>query len=439
MVAAGDYRPRFQLDLAKEVFGKDPRVTSSRAVQAAERAVNLSQAQGKASDLEKLYIASIAARRIRSGADADEAYTSGLRAILAKYPSEVEARTFLALHTMRGYTLPDHKPRPGTLEAVEILRKLLVEAPDHPGVHHYVIHGWEGSSFAKEAWLSCQRYAELVSDIPHALHMPGHIYSQTGKWEEAVKAFSDAAAKELGYIQADPLYSRSHHGHNVHFLAAAYSFSSDYEKAKQAALGLLDFKENPREAAQLDGFFSAYRQGWFALMRAMVQAERWDEILEGRTLPAYNKPRETAWRHWAMSLAHAAKGDLANARVEAARMDAALRDYAEKTKLKAPAELRVAREELDGHLAVAAGHTKDALKKLAHASRQEREMTYSEPPRYPRPVAEAMGQIALRAGMLEQAEAAFREALDQYPASARAQAGLRDARKRANKSIEVGF
>jgi tetratricopeptide (TPR) repeat protein len=439
MVAAGDYRPRFQLDLAKEVFGKDPRVTESRAGQAAQRALRLSQEPGKATELEKLYIAAVAARRSAKGGAADDAYIEGLRAIVAKYPREVEARTYLALHLMRGFTMPDHKPRPGTMEAVEILRALLSEAPEHPGVHHYVIHGWEGSSFASDAWPSCKRYAELVTNIPHALHMPGHIYSQTGKWDEAIQSFSSAAQLELGYMKADPLYGRGHHGHNVHYLATSYSFQGDYDHARQAALGLLELRENPREAAQVDGYFSAYRQGWFALLRAMVQSERWDEVLAGATLPVYDKPRETAWRHWAMSLAYAAKSDVEHARSEAAAMDAALQAYSDQVKLRPPAELRIARQELDAYIAAASGHVKDALTKLARASREQRAMTYSEPPYYPRPVAEAMGALALRHGMLKEAASAYREALEQYPADSHATAGLRRiAELSLTKPVESG-
>jgi len=58
---------------------------------------------------------------------------------------------------MRGFTLPEKKPRADTMEAVALLKELLVKAPDHPGIHHYVIHGFEGSTFAKEAWPSCRR------------------------------------------------------------------------------------------------------------------------------------------------------------------------------------------------------------------------------------------------------------------------------------------
>ena len=112
--------------------------------------------------------------------------SGGLRALVAKYPNEIEAKTYLALMIMRGFTLPDKKPNyPTSTEAVTMLRQLLKDAPDHPGVHHYVIHGFEGSDFAKDAWPSCKRYAELVPNIPHALHMPGHIWAQTGRWDDA--------------------------------------------------------------------------------------------------------------------------------------------------------------------------------------------------------------------------------------------------------------
>lgn len=439
MISAGDYRPRFQIDLLNEVFGKDPRVTPKRAQEAAEKALRLAAVPGKATDLERMYIAAVAARRIPGPKNSDDGYVEALRAIVARYPKEVEAKTYLALHLMRGYTLPDHTPKLTTMEAVKMLRELLAEAPDHPGVHHYVIHAWEGSSFAKDAWPSCRRYAELVPNIPHALHMPGHIYSQTGKWTEAVESFDAAAKNELKWIKADPLYGTGHHGHNVHYLATAYSFSGDYERARLAALSLLDLKENPREAAQVDGYFSAHRQGWFALMRTLVQSESWDEILDGNTLPVYDRPREMAWLHWANGLAYAAKRDVAHAKAEAKQMDASLTQYAEQVKRKPPVELTIAREELEGHIAAASGQVDHGLKILAKAARAERAMTYSEPPYYPRPAYEAMGQVALRNGRLEEAEAAFRQALDQYPASVKSRAGLNETLKKANKPTDAGF
>ena len=137
MTASGDFRPRFQLE------DNDGRITPTpRAAEAARRAHELAAVPGRATDVERLYIASIAARR-REG---DDAFVRELRVLVSKYPKEVEARSYLALMLMKGFTLPDRKPRtPESTEAVALLRQLLKDAPDHPGVHHYVIHGFEGS------------------------------------------------------------------------------------------------------------------------------------------------------------------------------------------------------------------------------------------------------------------------------------------------------
>ncbi|MDQ6705843.1 MAG: hypothetical protein M3Z85_07750, partial [Acidobacteriota bacterium] len=310
MVAAGDYRPRHQLERdtpAKPGAKKPDRYGvlggAGRAVAAAQKAVELSAVPGKATDLEKLYIASIAARRDTNGSEPDAAYILGLRKIAAAYPDEVEAKTYLALHLMRGFTTPDREPREGSMEAVAILRDLAIKFPDHPGVHHYIIHGFEGASFARDAWPSCRRYPELVTNIPHALHMPGHIWAQTGKWNEAAQSFESAAENELGYIKADALYGRYHHGHNVAFLITTYCFQGKYDKAMESSRGLMAFTENPREAAELDNPYTAYRQGWFGTLRTLVFFEKWDEILDGKTLTEYAKPRERAWLHWARGLA----------------------------------------------------------------------------------------------------------------------------------------
>lgn len=427
LAAAGDFRPRFQVERFDELFGKRPLDPKSRAVAAAKKAVELSQASGKATDLEKMYIAAAAARRNVESKDPDGDYIAGLRAIAARYPKEIEARALLALHLMRGFTLPDKTPRPGTMEAVSILRDLLKEAPDHPGVHHYVIHGWEGSTFAKDAWESCRRYAELVANIPHALHMPGHIWAQTGKYAEAVKSFDDAAVNERGYMAADALYGNSHHGHNVHYLAAAYSFSGQYEKAAEAARELLNqYKENPRQAASVDDVTSAWRQGWFALMRTLVQSENWDAILDGKTLPVSEKPRLKAWRHWAAGVALASKGDAGGARRELDGMSKAVEELKASARLKDPPELRAAHEELEAHIILARRDVDGALKQFARAARLQAELRYTEPPDYPRPVLEAMGRVAARNGRPDAAESAFRKALEQHPASFVATRALRE-------------
>jgi tetratricopeptide (TPR) repeat protein len=416
MVAAGDWRPRFQIDTLTAFFGKQVPPAMARARAAAGKAVELSQAPGKATDLEKMYIAAIAARRNAEAKDPEEAFVKELRALLAAHPGEVEAKLDLALMIMRGFTTPEKKPvARGSTEAVAILRALLPQAPEHPGVHHYIIHAFEGSPFARDAWPSCEKYVQLVPNIPHAIHMPGHIYSQTGRWDDAVKSFGAAASNERSWMAQDKLYGDGHHGHNVHYLATAYSFEGRYDDAIEAAKELLQFKENPAQQAAADGANGAHAQGWFAMLRTLVQFEKWDDILAGEMLPVLARPRQEAWRHWARALAYANKGDAAAAHGEAAKVDESLADYRSRTHRANPAELTVARQELQAHLELAGGHPDRALKLFEQASKAERRLIYTEPPYYPRPVAEPWGHAALKANKPQTAERAFRVALMQYP------------------------
>jgi hypothetical protein len=424
MVAGGDYRPRFQLERDGVPSKPQGKLTGGRlrALEASKKAVELSNVPGKATDLEKLYIAAIYARRTAD--NPDEAYVAGLRKVGEADPNGVESQTYLALHLMRGFETPSRQPRSGSTEAADLLRALAVKFPDHPGVHHYIIHGFEGASYAKDAWPSCRRYPELVTNIPHALHMPGHIWAQTGQWEAAAKSFEDASANELSYMKADALYGTGHHAHNVEFLLTTYMFEGKYQEAMDRANSLMAYGENPREAKEIDNAYAIYRQGWFGAMRTLVAFEKWDLILDGKTLPVYDKPREQAWRHWAVALALGNKGSAKMARQELAAMGKSMNDFAAKTKGPVPPVLEAARKELEGQVALFEKKTVKGLKLMETAGTMERSLRYTEPPSYPRPVLNVLGEKALRAGKSEMAQAAFQSSLDEFPGDPKALAGL---------------
>jgi tetratricopeptide (TPR) repeat protein len=426
MVAAGDFRPHFQLVRDRNLPGTLPSTPNEkRALAAARRARELAAAPGRATDKEKMYIDAVWARRNPEGKKPDEEYTAGLRRIVENYPNEVEAWSYLALHLMDGFEMPAKTPRPGSMEAVEILRRLTKAAPEHPGVQHYVIHGWEGSQFARDAWASCEKYPALVPEIPHALHMPGHIYAQTGKLEEATRAFVAAAASERGYMAADAEYGNQHHGHNVHFLAVVRAAAGDWNGARRAAAELLGYRETDKEQKTPDAYRTAYRQGWFAMVRSLVWLEKWDEILGGELIPDRETPREKFWRHWARGLALTARKDGAGARAELGRMVEVEKEFAAKVGKAAPREFRVGMEDLQGHIHLAESNTARGLEVLESASADERALRYNEPPIYPRPIAEAWGLAAQRAGQTRVAERAFRIALEQTPDSRIPREGLR--------------
>ena len=219
MSAAGDYRPAFQLlrdpydggragtpmrtagpDAVQRttngaaVDGRDPRARGDRQGHVAAR-------QGDAR--ERLYIEAEAARREPDVEECLTPITSRRCASWsAAYPDDLEAKSILGLALLDGYDSVTKEPRDEhDGERLRLLEEVVAKDDNHFGAHHYLIHGWEGSKTPEKAWRACKRYPELVTNIPHALHMPGHIYAQSDKIDEAIGAFARAAANELAWLE----------------------------------------------------------------------------------------------------------------------------------------------------------------------------------------------------------------------------------------------
>jgi hypothetical protein len=195
----------------------------------------------------------------------------------------------------------------------------------------------------------------------------------------------------------------------------------------------MGMKETPREVKALENTRTAAAQGWFSLLRTMVQFRKWDEVLSGQ-LPEPQKPRLQAWYHWARALAYADKGQLKPAKQEAELMKGAVQAHKRANEGKIRPEVDVAVAELQGHINIAEGRIDKGLKKLASASSKEQRLVYNEPPYYPRPAAEALGHHAMRHGKTAIAEKAFKDALAQYPADHHAEAALRALNQRSTSA-----
>jgi tetratricopeptide (TPR) repeat protein len=433
--AASDYRPAFQLlrdpanggargaasaeasadAVARSTNGAalDPQV---RAREAIAKAMAL---RDNATARERLYIESQAARRAPGPKDAaDAAYIAGLRKLVAAYPDDLEAKSMLGLAIDNGFELPSKEPRPHTMEAIALLEEVVAKDDGQFGAHHYLIHAYEGSKMPEKAWHANQRYAGLVTNIPHALHMPGHIYAQSDKIQEAISAFSAAAANEQKWIESDTLYPTGHYGHNVHFLIHALNLGGRYDDSMKWVRNLLTFKENPRERSG-NSQAVVWRQGYFGLIKSVVRFEQWDAILDGKTIPTYDKPEQQAWRHWAIGLAASATGQTDRAKAALADMQ---KDLDAVTSSKEP--IGIAFQELDATIAARGGDRKKANELYRKAATREAALMYTEPPSYPRPVVEGWGNVALVLGDYATAENAYREALAREPGSGRAYFGL---------------
>jgi hypothetical protein len=439
-------------------------VNEKRRNDAIKRAKKLA---AKANEREKLYIAAVEARyqgqrsSIQNNGflGASEPYRKALRKIVASYPDDLEAKLFLALALMSGYER-DGAPKPDTVEAIALLRAALAKAPQHLAAHHYMIHATESGKRAIDGERSADIYGSLAPKVGHAVHMPGHTYVHIDRWDDAAKAFERSAEVDRAYIR-DNKETTDHaagpYGHNVHFLSMVYGYQGRYRDAMRASQELLDATKSPEEQKS-----RAALEGRISMLRSLVRFEKYDEIMNGGTLPDEG-PFESlkAWRYYAQALAKIGRLDLAAARAQLDLLEREIHGLKEKfEKAKdlpqagrqrqqlralavAPIELKArlaAREAaikpLPGSPAEQTKKEDEAIRLLREGIEEEIKLGYSEPPLYPNPMEEVAGKVCLELKRWKEAEEFFRAALERDPGSGRAYFGLMQAQQALGKSNE---
>jgi len=336
------------------------------------------------------------------------------------YPDDLEAKLFLALALISGYE-DDGTPKAGTTEALALCRLVLAKDPNHPAAHHYLIHALEASKRPQDAVLSADIYGSLVPNVGHAVHMPGHIYVHVNRWDDAAKVFEASAALDRKYMREEREssdHTAGPYSHNLHFLATVYGYQGRYRDGIRVAQELLQVATQSGEATSRAGL-----EGRMAMLRMLVRFEHWDDILDGNTLPdAGGFIVFNAWRHFALGLAHLGKGDAPAARVElemlAAETARLKNEFSKQTnapqygiQVRQTLALPVALLELQGRIFAHEGKADEAIALLGRALVAEINVGYSEPPLYPHPMEEVLGQTLLELDRWAEAEKMFRAAM----------------------------
>jgi tetratricopeptide (TPR) repeat protein len=128
-------------------------------------------------------------------------YSAAMEALHAKYPNDSEAAVFYALSLLEAVDLTDTTYR-GQLKAAAILERLQQRLPNHPGIVHYLIHSYDYAPIAAKGLPAARRYATLAPSAPHALHMPSHIFSTLGMWQDAIQTNLVADRANIAYAAA---------------------------------------------------------------------------------------------------------------------------------------------------------------------------------------------------------------------------------------------
>ncbi|NIS78838.1 MAG: hypothetical protein GTO14_01095, partial [Anaerolineales bacterium] len=147
-----------------------------------------------------------------------------------EFPDDLEAASFYALAHMATATSKD-KSYQKQKEAGAIMEAVLAEIPDHPGAHHYIIHAYDFPGLADRALEVARDYGKVAPEVPHALHMPTHIFTRLGLWQESID-WNRRSAAAAWKNRVDGAISL-HYPHALDYLAYAYLQQAQDEKAKE--------------------------------------------------------------------------------------------------------------------------------------------------------------------------------------------------------------
>ena len=354
------------------------------------------------------------------------AYAKAMEALAQKYPDDDEAQIHYAL-ALNTSASPADKTYSNQLKGAVILEPIALRQPLHPGVAHYLIHLYDYPAIADKGIEAARRYAKIAPDAPHALHMPSHIFTRVGYWNDSIASNTASArsAKESRDL-SDEL-------HAMDYLVYAYLQLGQDDKAK----AVVD------EMGTVTGFSETFIPGPYAeaVSPARYALERGDwkaaESLAVRPTPLANVQAIT---YFARALGAARAGNPEAAKPDIARLGE-LRDKLREAKdaywsEQVDIQARIA----SAWLLYAEGRKNEALKAMSEAAdAEDRTEKHPVTPGVPKPARELYGEMLLDSGNAKDALAAFEATLKKEPnrlgalaGAARAAAQLGDTSRARN-------
>jgi len=344
------------------------------------------------------------------------AYEKAMHQLRDKYPDDFEVQAFYAFAVLAvGYATPNDTTLSKQLEAAAIFEKLWKQNPNHPGVVHYLIHCYDYPAFAQRGLVAAQSYAAIAPWVPHALHMPSHIFTRLGMWDESIAANETSAEASRAY--AAMRHRDATEAEELHALDyMAYSYlqeARDTEAKKIVELAAKVRKTNPGlefsaayALAAIPTRYAFERNDWAAAATLTIP-----------NLPHWSSfPFMEALIEYGHALGRAHIGDLDGARKAIARMQQ-LRDATKDPKFdyfKNHLDLQI--QAASAWVAASEGKKNEAIEVLRRAA--DAEDILGKHPVSPGafvPIREQLGSLLLEVDQSKQAQHEFEAALKIYP------------------------
>ncbi|NOT73744.1 MAG: hypothetical protein HOP08_02365 [Cyclobacteriaceae bacterium] len=381
-----------------------------------------------------------------SSATNDEGYSAAMKAAHSEFPDNdfvatLYAESIMNLHAWDFYVKKGGELRPWTSELLEVLEKAIALNPKNPLANHLYLHATEAGPGVEKALASAERLKTLVPSAGHLVHMPSHIYINTGAYHEGSIANEQAVIADSIYIaecKSQGIYPQYYYPHNYHFLAATATFEgrgSTSIEAAYKAVNILD-KKYFREK----GYETVLHYVTIP-MHVLVKFEQWEKILASPK-PEDDLSYPKAIWHYARGMAYANLNKPDQARNE---LDS-LNKLSESGDVKrimiwsinpAGQVCKIASNVLEAELLAKSGDYKSAIGLLKQAIQLEDGLNYNEPPDWFFSVRHLLGDVLMNDNDFAGAEKIYLEDLTYWPKNGFALNGLYESLKRQNKTKEA--
>jgi hypothetical protein len=330
-------------------------------------------------------------------------YARAMAEVARNNPQDAEAQIFYAL-ALIATAPPADKTHANQKRAAAILEPIFRRQPQHPGVPHYLIHAYDSAELAPQGLAAARAYSKIAPSAPHALHMPSHIFTRLGLWDDSIA--SNQAARAAAHQQGD----LGEELHAMDYLTYAFLQRGRYADAEQL---VLELRSEKNVAA---GQFKIGYAATAMPVRLAVERRAWDSTASLEVLPQ-SAPHVQALVYWARAIGQARAGHPRAADAEVDRLSACLRALQSAGNTYWTTQVEVLLKEAQAWRLVADGQAESALASLRAAA--DEEDAVEKLPVTPGPVVparEQLGELLLDLNLPQQALAEFRTALTLAPA-----------------------
>ena len=363
------------------------------------------------------------------------AYRDALAALVASVPADTEAVIFHALAQAAAVD-PTDKTYAQQLAAGATLERLFAVLPSHPGLAHYIIHAYDVPALAPRGLVAAHRYAQIAPDISHALHMPSHVYTRIGSWQESIDAnVAAAVAAQREGATAEELHASDYEVY-------AYLQLGQYRAAGRIVAALpgiavrLDPTRMTTAAPPAAGYYA------IAAIPARYAVERGDWLAASRLARRPSpSPQANAITIFATALGAARIRDTALAKKAIADLAQLVDTLAARRELYWREQVDIQRLAADAWFQLAVNHPDSALTIMrVAADREDATEKNAVSPGPLAPARELLGEMFLARGMPDSARVAFEATLKREPNRRRALAGaLAVAHARGDQESATDF